>query len=66
MEEGRKDLAIEINKINHCKIEHPKTKNAYKCSIEPLTKAFDNNKPSIIVAPLNSSTLSKTVNMQLS
>ena len=27
-----------------CKIEHPKTKNAYKSSIEPLTKAFDNNK----------------------
>ncbi len=25
------------------KIEHPKTKYAYKSSIEPLTKAFDNN-----------------------
>ena len=38
-----KDLASEIDKMNICKIEHPKTKNAYKCSIEPLTKAFDNN-----------------------
>jgi hypothetical protein len=27
-----------------CKIEHPKTKNAYKSSIEPFTKAFDNYK----------------------
>ena len=26
-----------------CKIEHPKTKNAYKSSIAPLTKAFDSN-----------------------
>ena len=26
-----------------CKIEHPKTKNAYKSSIVPLTNAFDSN-----------------------
>jgi hypothetical protein len=39
-----KDLASEINKMNICKIEHLKTKNAYKSSIEPLTNAFDNNK----------------------
>ncbi len=66
MEEGRKNLASEKNKMNICKIEHPKTKNAYKCSIETLTKAFDNDKPSLTVAPLNSFTLSKTVNTQLS
>ena len=39
-----KDLSSQINKMSICKIEHPKTKNAYKSSIEPLTKAFDNNK----------------------
>ena len=39
-----KDLASKINKMSIVKIEHPKTKNAYKSSIEPLTKAFDNNK----------------------
>ena len=39
-----KDLASKIKKMSICKIEHPKTKNAYKSSIEPLTKAFDNNK----------------------
>ena len=27
-----------------CKIEHPKNKNSYKSTIEPLTEAFDNNK----------------------
>ena len=27
-----------------CKIEHPKTKNAYKISIIPLTKSYDSNK----------------------
>ena len=26
-----------------CKIEHPKTKNAYKSSNAPLTTAFDSN-----------------------
>ena len=39
-----KELASEINKMSICKIEHPKTKNAYKISIEPLTEAYDNNK----------------------
>ena len=39
-----KELASKINKMSICKIEHPKTKNAYKISIEPLMKAFDNNK----------------------
>jgi hypothetical protein len=29
-----KDLASKINKMNIVKIEHPKTKNAYKSSIE--------------------------------
>ena len=38
-----KDLASEISKMNICKIEHPKTKKAYKNLIMPLTKAFDNN-----------------------
>ena len=38
-----KDLASKINKMSIVKIEHPKTKNAYKSSIEPLTKAFDSN-----------------------
>jgi hypothetical protein len=28
-----KDLSSQINKMNICKIEHPKTKNAYKSSI---------------------------------
>ena len=32
-----KELASEINKMSICKIEHPKTKNAYIISIEPLT-----------------------------
>ncbi len=27
-----------------CKIEHPKTKNAYIISIKPLTEAYDGNK----------------------
>ena len=39
-----KELASEINKMSICKIEHPKTKNAYKISIEPLTEAYDSNK----------------------
>ena len=38
-----KDLSYQINKMNICKIEHPKTKNSYKSSIAPLTKAFDSN-----------------------
>ena len=38
-----KDLASKIKKMSIVKIEHPKTKNAYKSSIEPLTKAFDSN-----------------------
>ena len=38
-----KDLSSQINKMSICKIEHPKTKNAYKSSIEQLTKAFDSN-----------------------
>ena len=38
-----KDLASKIKKMSICKIEHPKTKNAYKSSIAPLTKAFDSN-----------------------
>jgi hypothetical protein len=44
-----KDLASEVNKMNICKIEHPKTKNAYKSSIEPLTKTFDNNKNILMI-----------------
>ena len=27
-----------------CKIEHPKTKNAYGISIKPLTESYDSNK----------------------
>ena len=38
-----KDLSSQINKMDICKIEHPKTKNAYKSSIVPLTNAFDSN-----------------------
>jgi len=38
-----KELASVINKMSICKIEHPKTKNAYKSSIAQLTKAFDRN-----------------------
>ena len=38
------DLASKINKMNIVKIEHPKTKNAYKSSIEPLTEAYDSKK----------------------
>ena len=38
-----KDLASKIKKMSICKIEHPKTKNAYKSSIAPLTKACDSN-----------------------
>ena len=38
-----KDLSSQMNKMNICKIEDPKTKNAYKSSISPLTKAFDSN-----------------------
>ena len=38
-----KDLSSKINKMNICRIEHPKTKNSYKSSIAPLTKAFDSN-----------------------
>ena len=38
-----KDLSSQINKMDICKIEHPKTKNAYKSSIAQLTKAFDSN-----------------------
>jgi len=30
--------------MNIVKIEHPKTKNAYKSSIEPLTEAYDSKK----------------------
>ncbi len=44
MSKYNKDLANKINKINIVKIEHPKTKNSYNSSIEPLTKAFDTNK----------------------
>ena len=38
-----KGLSSKINKMDICKIEHPKTKNAYKSSIAQLTKAFDSN-----------------------
>ena len=38
-----KDLSSQINKMDICKIEHPKTKNAYKSSIAQLTNAFDSN-----------------------
>jgi hypothetical protein len=38
-----KDLSSQINEMSICKIEHPKTKNAYKSSIVPLTNAFDSN-----------------------
>ncbi len=39
-----KELASDINKMNICKIEHPKTKNAYIISIKPFTEAYDSNK----------------------
>ena len=38
-----KELASEINKMSICKIEHAKTINAYKSSLEPLTEAYDSN-----------------------
>ena len=38
-----KELASEINKMSICKIEHVKTINAYKSSLEPLTEAYDSN-----------------------
>ena len=39
-----KELASEINKMSICKIEHPKTKKAYRISIMPLTEAYDSKK----------------------
>ena len=38
-----KELASEINKMSICKIEHAKTINAYKSSLEPLMEAYDSN-----------------------
>ena len=44
-----KDLSSQINKMDICKIEHPKTKNAYKSSIAQLTKAFDSNENILMI-----------------
>ena len=48
-----KELASDINKMNICKIEHPKTKNAYIISIKLLTEAYDSN-INILMINLNS------------
>jgi hypothetical protein len=45
------ELASEINKMSICKIEHPKTKQAYiiSISIKPLTEAYDSDKKKLMI-----------------